>query len=651
MNKLSVFAITLFLGLNVFGQKDPVIMTINDNAITKSEFLQIYLKNNNDPKYDKASLDEYMELFKKFKLKVAEAEAMGYDTIPKLVKELNGYRKQLALPYLVDSAKNQSLVQQAYDRTKNEVRASHIMLKIPRDATPEDTLKLYNRMMDFKKRVEAGEDFAIIAKAKGGSDDPSAAQNGGDLGYFTAFQMVYPFEEQAYTTPVGSVSNPFRTRFGYHILKVTDMREARGTIETAHIMVSVDKAAGNKGLVAAKSKIDEIYGLLEEGESFESLVEKYSDDPTSNKKQGLLPAFGTGTTTRMVPEFEEAAFNLQNDGDYSRPIKTNYGFHIVKRINLKPVPTYEEMKNGLKSKVSKDERSKTTQDSFVAKLKKEYGYKDKSKKSLKWFHENIDSTYFKGKFDPSLLPSDKPLFTMDGQSFTQKQFAQYLKGNYRGVRKDAMDAVVNTQYKKWVKQAILDYEESKLIYKYPAFKALVTEYHDGILLYEIMSDMVWNKAMKDTTGLKDFYAENKGNYMWGERVDADVYECYSKEFAKQAYTMLQNDTVRAVNVVKAINGDSELNIRHRNGKFDANKTNYLKNVTLKKGLNDAYEVDGKFYVIVVAELLDPSQKEFGEAKGAITSDYQNYLEKNWLEELAKKHKVAINTEELYSIGD
>ena len=651
MNKLSVFAITLFLGFSVFSQKDPVIMTINDNNITKSEFLQIYLKNNNDPKYDKASLDEYMELFKKFKLKVAEAEAMGYDTIPKLVKELNGYRKQLALPYLVDSAKNQSLVQEAYDRTKNEVRASHIMLKIPRDATPEDTLRLFNRMLEFKKRIESGEDFAAVAKSKGGSEDPSAAQNGGDLGYFTAFQMVYAFEEKAFTTPVGGVSDPFRTRFGYHIMKVTDKREARGTIETAHIMVSVDKSAGNQGLVSAKAKIDEIYGLLEKGENFEALVEKYSDDPTSNKKEGLLPAFGTGTTTRMVPEFEQAAFDLQNDGDYSKPIKTNYGFHIVKRINLKPVPEFDEMKDLLKGKVSKDERSKTTQSSFVAKLKKEYGYSDKSKKGLKWFYQNIDSTYFKGKFDPSILPSDKALFILDGQNFTQKQFAQFLKGNYRGVQQNAMDAVINLQYKKWVKQAILEYEESKLIDKYPAFKALVTEYHDGILLYEIMSDMVWNKAMKDTTGLKNFYEKNKHSYMWGKRIDADIYECYSKDFAKEAHKMLQNDTIRPVHVVKEINGDSKLNIRHRNGKFDVNRTNYLTNSNLTIGLNEPYEVDGKFYVIVVSEMLDPSQKEFSEAKGAITSDYQNHLEKNWLEKLAKKHKVVINTEELYSVGE
>ena len=650
MNKLTVFAIALFIGLSAFGQEDPTIMTINDNEITKSEFLQIYLKNNNDPKYDQESLNEYMELFVKFKLKVAEAEAMGYDTIPKLVKELDGYRKQLALPYLVDSAQNESLITEAYHRMANEVRASHIMLKIPKNASPEDTLLLYNRMLDMKKRIEGGQEFGVVARGKGGSEDPSVTQNGGDLGYFTAFQMVYSFEEQAYTTEVGQVSDPFRTRFGYHILQVTDKRPTRGTIETAHIMVAVDRSSA-EGDASAEAKIQEIYQLLENGEDFNALVLKYSDDPSSNKKNGVLPAFGSGTSTRMVPEFEEAAFALKNDGEYSAPIRTTYGFHIVKRLTLTPVPSFDELKSMLEKKVAKDERSKTTQDSFVLKLKSEYGYKNKSKKSLQWFYDNIDSTYNRGSFNPSDLPSDKVLFTLEKQKFTQKQFADYLKTNYRGIIMDDIRAVVNEQYSKWEKEAILGYEESKLAGKYPAFKALVTEYHDGILLYEIMSDMVWNKAMKDTTGLQSYYDANKSDYQWGTRYDADIFECYNDAAAKEAFNMLQNDSVAIVDVVKTINGNSELNIRHRNGKFDILKTSYLKDRDLKVGLNESFEMDGKIYVIRIKEKLDPAQKEFSEAKGAITSDYQNHLESEWLKELDTKHKIVINKEALYSIGE
>lgn len=649
MNRI-VLALTLFVGLNVYGQNDPAIMTIDGKAITKSEFLQIYLKNNNDPKYDKASMDEYMELFKKFKLKVAEAEAMGYDTIPKLVKELNGYKKQLALPYLVDSAKNEALVKEAYGRTIEEVRASHIMMKITPNDTPADTLRKYNHLMDLKKRIENGESFESVAKGPGGSEDPSVAKNGGDLGYFTAFQMVYPFEEQAYSTPVGKVSMPFKTRFGYHILKVTDKRPARGTIETAHIMVAVRQGDGEEAENAAKAKIDEIYNLLQDGENFEILVEKFSDDPSTNKKSGVLPAFGSGTSSRMVPEFEEAAFAISADGGYSKPVRTSYGWHIIKRIALTPVASFEEMKEGIENKVAKDERAKTTQSSFVQKLKKEYNFTDKSAKTIKWFYTNMDSTYFKGKWSPEELKKNETLFTLAGISYGQKDFAQFLKTNYRGVSGDNFKSIVDDQFNKWVKSSVLEYEESRLTEKYPAYRALVNEYHDGILLYEVMSDMVWNKAMKDTVGLKKYYESNKANYQWGNRIEADVFECYSKDAADKAFKLLQSDTAKANNVVRQINANSELNIRHRNGKFENERTSYLKDQKLSVGLNKPYEVEGKFYVIKVNSKIDAMPKEFSEAKGAITSDYQNHLEKEWLEELARKHKIVVNTDVLYSLG-
>ncbi|MDG1148229.1 MAG: peptidylprolyl isomerase [Crocinitomicaceae bacterium] len=652
MNKLLLIALTLTLSLSSFAQ-DPVIMTINDQEITKSEFLQIYLKNNNDPQYDKVSLDEYMELFKKFKLKVAEAEALGYDTIPKLVKELGGYRKQLALPYLIDSAKNESLIKEAYLRTKEEVRVSHILIKVSEKASPADTLAAYNRIMRLKDRINDGLSFKDVAQGKGGSEDPSVAKNGGDLNFFSAFQMVYPFEEKAYTTELDKVSDPFRTRFGYHILQVTDKRPARGTIETAHIMVAAKISASQDEVENATAKINEIYELLENGGNFEELVAKYSDDPSSNKKNGVLPPFGTGTTTRMVTEFEEAAFTLKNDGEYSKPIRTNYGFHIVKRLKLTNLASYETMKKTLKSKVAKDERSKTTQDSFVAKLKKEYNFKSYSEKGLKWFYKNLDSTYSKGQFDPSTLSKNKTLFKIDNKKFYQQDFAQYLKSNYRGAiisTDGSLSNVVDAKYSKWEKEAILNYEESKLATKYPAFKALITEYHDGILLYEIMSDIVWNKAMKDTTGLKTYYNNNKSDYFWGTRINGDVYECYTLASANKVYDLLKTDTLSPVQVVQLINGESELNIRHRNGKFDLNKTQHLSSRELNDGLNSVYELDGKYYIVVVSETLEPAQKEFSEAKGAITSNYQNFLEKNWLDELNKKHSIKVNTQELYSIG-
>lgn len=650
MKKSLLLVFGILLGIGVTAQQDPVLMEIDGKPVTKSEFLQIYLKNNPDPQYDKASLDEYMELFKKFKLKVAEAEALGYDTIPKLKKELEGYRKQLALPYLVDAAKNEALVKEAYDRTKTEIRASHILIQLKANATPADTLAAYNRIMGLKKRIEKGEDFAAVAKSKNGSEDPSAINNGGDLGYFNAFQMVYPFEDKAYNTPVGSVSEPFRTRFGYHIVKVTDKRPARGTIKTAHIMVAVSKTATPEEQINAEKKINELYDKLVEGAKFEDLAKDHSDDPSSSQKGGELPAFGTGTTTRMVPSFEDAAFALKNNGDFSKPVKTDYGYHIIKRLDWTDVKSFDEMKKELQNKVNKDERSKKTQDSFVVKLKKDYHYKNKSKKGLKWFEKNLDSTYFVGQWNANKLTTDKPLFLLDGQKYGQQEFATYLENNFRSARKEDNKAVIKAQYSIWEKETILAYEETKLADKYPDFKALVTEYHDGILLYEIMTDKVWNKAMKDTTGLKNYFEQNRSKYMWGNRLDAVVYECADQKIANQVYKMILNDTINSKHVLDLINKDSELNLRVRTNKFDVDQTAFLKDRNLMVGVNKSYEMDGKVYVVKVNQILAPTPKEFSEAKGAATSDYQNYLEVEWLAELSRKHTVKIYDSVLYSIG-
>jgi len=632
-------------------QKDPVVMDVNGKAVTKPEFLQIYLKNNNDPKYDKQTLDDYVEMFKKFKLKVAEAEALGYDTIPKLKKELEGYKRQLATPYLIDSVENRYLVEQAYERIKTEVRASHILVRVEANASPKDTLTAYNRILALKKRIEKGEDFAAVAKMKTGSDDPSAVTNGGDLGFFTAFQMVYSFEEKAFTTPIGSISEPFRTRFGYHILKVTDKRPARGTIKASHLMVAVSKDATQEVIDNSEKKINELYEKLSKGEKWEDLVALHSDDPSSSKKGGELTAFGSGTTQRMVPAFEDAAFALKADGEISKPIRTDYGFHIIKRLEWKDVAPYPALKKELQGKVNKDERSKKTQDSFVTKLKTNYGYKYAGDKSLKWFDKNLDSSYYIGKWNASALKSNKTLFKLNGKAYTQKGFADYLEKNYRGIKRDESKTVVKAQYKAWEKSEILNYEEQLLPTKYPEFKALVNEYHDGIILYEIMSDKVWNKAVKDTTGLKEFFAKNKTNYMWPKRLDATIYECLNKDVAANVSKMLKNDTINSKDVLDVVNKDSELNLKVRMNKFDIEQTNFLKDRTFNKGVNPTFEFEGKFYVVKVVDVLNPMSKEFSEAKGIATSDYQTYLEKTWLEELKVKHPIKVNSEVLYNLGN
>lgn len=648
---LIAFGLSFAAGTTAIAQQDPVLLEVDGKKVTKSEFLQIYLKNNNNPKYDKQTLDEYIELFKKFQLKVAEAEALGYDTIPKLKRELEGYQKQLAQPYLTDNEMNKVLANQAYERMKTEVRASHILVKIDPNASPEDTLKAYKRIISLRDKILKGEDFATLAKSKTGSEDPSAETNGGDLGYFTAFQMVYPFEEAAYNLKIGEVSQPVRTRFGYHILKVTDKRDARGTMKAAHLMIAASKENDtDETIEKARSKANEIYNKLVAGENFEDLVRAYSDDPSSSSTGGTLPVFGTGATTRMIPEFEETAFALKKDGDFSKPVQTNFGFHIIKRLELTPLKPFEELKKEIEGRVNRDDRASLTQNSYTEKLKKEYQFEDKkSAESVKWFEKNIDSSVFKGEFDLTKIKTDIPMFVLDGTTYTQKDFAKYINENPRNSRGLPLNEVAKKQYTEWEKNTIIELEKTKLPAKYPEYKALMNEYHDGILLYEIMSDKVWNKAMTDSTGLKAFYEANKSNYVWDKRYDALVYESVSSDVAKQVYKLAKKN-LTSDSITKIINANSELNLRVRSGKFELSKTPYLKDQPLKKGKNKPYSFDGKNYVIVLNEIIEAKNKEISEAKGIITSDYQTYLEKEWLKELEKKHTIKVNEEVLYSLG-
>ncbi len=646
MKKNILLFISCVVSILLHAQDQDYVIEINNKKISKNEFLQIYLKNNQQPKFDKKSIDEYLELYKKFKMKVLEAESQGYDTLPKLKKELLGYRKSLSTPYLIDKQENIKVVEEAYNRLQKEVKASHILIRLEQNASPEDTMKAFERIEAIKKRIENGEDFAKIAKEV--SEDPSAVTNGGDLGYFTAFQMVFPFEEAAYNTPINQLSSIVRTRFGYHLLKVVDKRAARGIMKTAHIMIAVKRDGNKSDIEVAKKKIEEIYLKLKAGEKFEELALNFSDDPGSSEKGGKLPEFGSGTTTRMVPEFEEAAFQITKDGEFSAPIQTDFGFHIIKRLDLSPLASFESMKKELQSKVNRDDRSKKTQTALINKLKIEYNFQDLSKKGLKWFVKNIDSNYYKGKWTASKLKKDEVLFNLKNQSFTQKQFANYINSNYRVPKTDAKN-LINKQYQAWVSQEILTYEDSQLETKYPEFKALMQEYHDGVLLYEIMTDKVWNKANKDTIGLKNFYESHKFNYQWKDRIDAMIYECLDKNIANQVIKMLKSDTITSKHILEKLNAKSELNLKVKTNKYEISEIPYLKGRTFKKGTNPSYEFGGKYYVIKVDELIPAGPKLLLDAKGLITSDYQNYLEQEWLKELAKKYAFKINDKIIYSL--
>ena len=468
-------------------------------------------------------------------MKVMEAKELGMDNTSEFKKEIAGYRKQLAQPYLTDLDVNDKLLRDTYYRLKTDIRASHILVSISENALPNDTLEAYNKIFKIRNRIMNGEDFNKAAKEN--SDDPSAKDNGGDLGYFTALQMVFPFETCAYNTETGKVSNPVRTRYGYHIIKVTDRRKAQGELLVAHIMIKTPPNMNKEDSLNSYSKISEIYNKLKVGnQKFDELAQQFSDDKSSAKKGGELPWFGTG---KMPIEFEKVAFALKEKGDYSEIMRTKYGWHIITLLDKRGLSSFDEMKNELKTKVAKDMRAQMGRESFIAKLKKEYSFQE-NLYSLKEFYSLVDASIFDGTWNSSLVNDlTKPMFNFGSTFFTQKDFTNYILNHQKTLVKGSISALLNKLYKDFVDESIISFEENHLDEKYPEFKQLMTEYSDGILLFELTDQKIWSKAVNDENGRKDFFKRNKANYGTSEyenilgTVTADYQKYLEMEWLKK----------------------------------------------------------------------------------------------------------------------
>jgi peptidyl-prolyl cis-trans isomerase SurA len=657
-NKKPLFvAICTAFSLVIFAQPDQnVLMTIAGKDITISEFESIYHKNNTSQSADPKSIDEYLNLFVNFKLKVKEAEELGMDTSQSFKNELAGYRRQLAQPYLTDKDLNEALIKEAYDRYQYDVHAAHILIRMNTDAPAKDTLLAYNKLMAYKKRLESGEDFKKIEKEVKASGDKDLIAE--ELGYFTAFQMVYQFETAAYTTKPGSVSLPVRTRFGYHIVKVSDKRPAKGQIHTAHIMIKTTPEYSEEQNNQAKSKIDEIYQKLKAGEDFASLAKQFSDDKGSASKGGTLPWFGVGPGS-VVQEFADAAFAIKNDGEFSEPVKTPYGWHIIKRLETKGIDTFDEMKNELKNKVSRDGRSSLSKESLLKKIKEEYGYNPDMSKVYE-FYKVVDTSYFSGEWNIEKASKlNKKIFALtDTQHgnrtvvYTQKDFAEFINNNKRKQPKVDVKVLVNQLFERFTEEVCLKFEDENLEYKYDEFRMLLQEYRDGILLFELMDKKVWSKAVSDTVGLKEYYEANKQNFMWPERLDASVYTCANADIAKKAKALAKKQQKKGYTdefILNEINKDSQLNLKIESGKFQKGDNETIDKITWAEGITDDMNTDGKVVFVSVRKKLMPEPKSLKEARGLVTAEYQAALEKSWIKSLQEKYSVNINRELLSKI--
>ena len=472
MRNLLIIVCAIGFALPTYGQeKGAVLMTVNNVPVYKSEFEQIYWKNKKEKVATKEDLDEYMELFSKFKLKVTEAEDLGMDTVASFIKELDGYRVQLEKPYLVDKQVNERLITEAYDRINTEIRASHILIKMDGSATPEDTLKAYNKINNIREKILRG-DLTFAEAAKRMSEDESAKQNHGDLGYFTAFRMVYSFESAAFNTPVGEISQPFRSRFGYHIVKTVDSRAGRGSVKVSHLMLSIKKEMSELDKENLRKKIYELYEKLGEGESFVKLAKEFSEDRQSKLKMGKEAWLKPG---EAFLEFDSVAFSLKNNGDYSTPFLTKVGWHIIKKGDYKPVGDLESMRQELKNKIQRDVRAQISKGKFIVKLKEEYAFSELTKNKTE-LYKVIDNSVFKGKWNPESTNELKgELFSFADRTYSQQDFASYIASTQKPSKNNDIVKFINNKYSKYVANMLIAYERTQLSKKYPEFRDLLKE--------------------------------------------------------------------------------------------------------------------------------------------------------------------------------
>ena len=638
-----LFLVSIVYTSIIFAQdKKATIFTYGGNNVSVEEFEKVYTKNNinNQSDYSEKSIKEYLELFINFKLKTKEAAFKKMDTITALKNELSGYRKQLAQSYLTDTELLESLMKEAYDRLLFDIKVSHILIKCNSDALASDTIEAFKKINLAKMEAsKKGADFNKIALKY--SEDPSVKTNKGTLGYMTAFMSVYPFESAAYNTAVGGISNIIRTKFGYHLIKVEDKRKAYGKMKAAHILIKCPDSADPKTKMIAKNTINEIYKDIISGNSkFEESVSKSEDRYTVDNK-GELPEFGV---SRMVKEFEDAAFALKKDGDISPPTQTKFGWHIIKRIGVTETKSYENMKRELKTIIEKEARNEVVKTMFIKNLKTKFNFIEYPENKKVFFNSISDSSFTSLNWDFTEQSKVKaPLININKVNFTNNDFIDHLIKFYKRNFNKPKNETLENAYQSFVEEKLISTEEENLENYYPKFKDLMKEYNDGVYLFELTDREVWSKASKDTSGLKVFYETIKGRYKFGKRAYVTIYNATGERISKDAYKMVEKGATSEGVKLKLNKEKSAQKVTNIDGKFEKGKYAVVDDVEWKKGLTPIkMNADSSYTFILIHQITEGDPKEISDARGYIVSDYQAYLEKEWIENLRKKYPVVIN---------
>jgi len=633
--RLIVLIFIVLFSFPIYGQlkkdkKNLTVFSVNNSAVSTDEFLHLYRKNviNKSEKPSEKQVEEYLDLLINFKLKIAEAKARGLDTTQKFNKEFRTYREELKRPYRAEPDALDKITRETYQRLTEEIKASHILIMVKPDATPADTLIAYEKITNARNRVLQGENFEKVASEV--SEDPSAKYNFGNLGYFTAMQMVYPFEDAAYKTKPGEVSSIVRTQFGYHIIKVFDRKPARGEVEVSHILLRSTSPDDNK----AKGKIFEIYDQLKAGRNWDEVCKEYSEDGSTKNSGGKLRPFGVGALA-SVPEFEAMAFSMEQPGEISDPFQSNIGWHIIRLEKKIPLLPYSEMEPALKRRLSRDERLQISKQALAEKRKKDYQLVEYLSVRSKIF-DLADSSLIKAqwRYTGGDALNEQTLFSLLTNSTPVSEFVHYIEKNQTPTAL-LPAAYMKQLYDGFVDESIMQAEEEKLTHEHPEFGNLLNEYREGILLFDIMETEVWNKASGDTIGQRKFYEINKTNYQAGERVEARIFSAPNESVIKEV-------------MAKVNQGDSLSNADLRRFKsiqpfrtYERKDSKVIDRINWTTGMHEV-EIDGQFYLVEVKRLVAPGIKSFEDARSAVISDYQDKLEKQWISELKGKFTVKVN---------
>lgn len=610
--------------------KSPTLFTLNKKPVPTGEFVYLYRKNHQHKpeEFTRDKIDEYLTLFINYKLKVEEALSRGMDTTAHFKKEFQTYRDELLKPYLPDTEVIDSLVRMTYERLKEEINASHILIRLDPAALPQDTLEAYRKITEVRTRAVAGEDFGTLAAEY--SEEPNADVTRGNLGYFTAMQMVFPFEQAAYLTPVGEVSLPVRTRFGYHIIKVLDRQPSRGEVEVSHIMI---RAGEQDESDLARNTIFDVYDKLRKGMSWDELCRQYSEDPNSRESGGKLRPFGVGAMA-AAPEFQEMAFSLREEGEVSDPVKTRYGWHILRLEAKIPLPPFGELKPALTQRVSRDERVQVSREAIRKRMRSEFGYRE-NREVIDSLYKNADNILPNAMESGSTVKDEEILFMFQERPYRVEDFLRFLADQPAGQGAAPPQQYLQQQLQRYVDAAQLKLMEEKVKRESPHYKWLLKEYYEGILLFEIMEKEIWNKAMDDSTGQRNYFNTHASEYQAGERVAGVIYTASSSKYLEELEKLLGSE-------------DSVVNdhlARHRvradSGVFEAADRSVLSKIPWTPGIHRA-ENNGVQHLIQVEKILPPGPQTFEEARASVISDYQTFLEDSWIRELKRKFEVKVN---------